>query len=73
MAEENGSDAGEPDAAKQQRQRIEKVPGSRRARLTPAPGSDPSPEVAPKAARPQRRGARGPNDDQLLRDIPPHY
>lgn len=67
------SRSGEADAGKRQRQRIEQVPGSRRARLTPAPGTDPSPDVADKPARPDRRGAKGPNDDQLFRDIPPHY
>ncbi|GEK87047.1 hypothetical protein LG322_04325 [Microbacterium aerolatum] len=63
----------EPEGDEPQRQRVEKVPGRRRARLTPAPGTDPSPEVAPKAERPPRTTGRGPNDDQLLRDVPPHY
>ncbi|WP_194421868.1 hypothetical protein [Microbacterium abyssi] len=65
--------ADDSDAAAKQRQRIEKVPGRRRARLTPAPGTDPSPEVAPKTDEPARPAGRGPNDEQLLRDIPPHY
>ncbi|MDQ0728708.1 hypothetical protein [Microbacterium sp. W4I20] len=64
----------EPDAAP--RQRVVRVPGSRRARLTPVPGSDPEPETAVPAAdtgprRPQ--GAKGPNDDRLVQDVPPHY
>ncbi len=73
MTEKNGSDAGGTDAGKHRRQRVEKVPGGRRARLTPAPGTDPAPEIPPKSARAERRGATGPNDDQLLRDVPPHY
>ncbi|KXC05570.1 hypothetical protein [Microbacterium hominis] len=58
------------------RQRVERVPGSRRARLTPAPGTDPSPELpaqAPDAPQPTGGGASGPNDDRMRRDVPPHY
>lgn len=65
-------DADGPDGPSE-RQRIVRVTGSRRARLTPAPGTDPSPEVPPKPARPEPRGAKGANDEQLLRDVPPHY
>ena len=57
------------------RQRVERVSGSRRARLTPVQGSDPAPEV-PLGDKPERvrpKGAKGPNDDQLLQDVPPHY
>ena len=58
------------------RQRVVRVPGSRRARLTPVPGSDPDPESGPavveKVAR-TVRGPKGPNDDQLIQDVPPHY
>ncbi|MCC2030008.1 hypothetical protein KEC56_10870 [Microbacterium sp. YMB-B2] len=61
------------DDAERERQRIIRVPGSRRARLTPAPGTDPAPDVPPKSARPEQRGAKGANDEQLLRDVPPHY
>jgi hypothetical protein len=58
------------------RQRIERVPGSRRAKLTPAPGTAPEPvpsedeeamDAAPAAA------ASGPNDERLRQDVPPHY
>ncbi|MCK3771207.1 hypothetical protein MZK47_16190 [Microbacterium aerolatum] len=66
-------DADNADAAAKQRQRVVRVPGSRRARLTPAPGTDPSPDVPPKPAPTAPRGAKGANDDQLLRDVPPHY
>lgn len=58
------------------RQHVERVTGARRARLTPVEGSDPDPEsavpiVAPKTSRP--RGPKGPNDDRMLEDVPPHY
>ncbi|WP_136031585.1 hypothetical protein [Microbacterium sp. K35] len=59
------------------RQRVVRVPGARRARLTPVPGSDTAPEAATTATGDERRtapaGAKGPNDEQLLRDVPPHY
>ncbi|MGA7149359.1 MAG: hypothetical protein WBX17_12820 [Microbacterium sp.] len=61
------------------RQRIERVPGSRRAKLTPAPGTTPEPVPADDktdAATPPVTGtgtSRGPNDEQLRRDVPPHY
>lgn len=60
------------------RQRIVAVPGARRARLTPVPGTDAEPEAGatpaaaeqPERARP---GAVGPNDERLRCDVPPHY
>lgn len=58
------------------RQHVVRVPGSRRARLTPVPGSDPEPEsaIGDAAAPPVRaKGGKGPNDDQLIQDVPPHY
>jgi hypothetical protein len=60
------------------RQRIERVPGSRRAKLTPAPGTAAEPVPADEAdsAAPESAASgadRGPNDDQLRRDVPPHY
>ncbi|GAA4383956.1 hypothetical protein [Agromyces bauzanensis] len=57
------------------RQRVERAPGrARRAKLTPAPGSDPSPE-APVAddEAPANRGRANPDDDRLTRDRPPHW
>lgn len=64
----------------QRRQRVEQISGSRRARLTPAPGSDPAPESRhdddeAEAAAGKRRppGPKGPNDDRLIQDVPPHY
>lgn len=58
------------------RQRVVRVAGSRRARLTPVPGSDPEPESGPAEESPpptRPKGAKGPNDDQLIQDVPPHY
>ncbi len=58
-----------------ERQRIERVPGSRRARLTPAPGTDPAPELPPEDddAASAPTGETGPNDERMRRDVPPHY
>jgi hypothetical protein len=62
------------------RQRIERVAGSRRVRLTPAPGTtiepvsaDDTEEVDAEAAATGGDAASGPNDDRLRRDVPPHY
>ncbi|MFB7893512.1 hypothetical protein ACFC1I_15025 [Microbacterium sp. NPDC056044] len=66
------------------RQRIERVKGSRRAKLTPAPGTTAEPvpadettDAAPPAGQKGRGNAasdeKGPNDDRLRRDVPPHY
>ncbi|HEX6364895.1 MAG TPA: hypothetical protein VF000_02005 [Agromyces sp.] len=64
------------------RQRIERAPGkARRARLTPAPGSDPAPE-APIHDGEDDRDSTSPakgvpsaasDDDRLTRDRPPHW
>lgn len=57
-----------------ERQHVVRVPGSRRARLTPAPGSDPSPDVVTNPARAKKPSpGGGPNDDRMLGDVPPHY
>ena len=55
-----------------ERQRIVRVAGSRRVKLTPAPGTttEPSDDVEGEAST---TPSRGPNDEQLLRDVPPHY
>lgn len=56
------------------RQRIERVPGSRRARLTPAPGTGDEPAPEPEAAETDdASGGAGPNDERMRRDVPPHY
>ncbi|GAB3634012.1 hypothetical protein GCM10027421_33650 [Microbacterium shaanxiense] len=61
-------------APQPERQRIVRVPGSRRAQLTPAPDTDPSPDVVTNAARTRKSdGDGGPNDARLRDDVPPHY
>ncbi|GAA1994276.1 hypothetical protein [Microbacterium pumilum] len=60
------------------RQHIERVAGSRRARLTPAPGTAPEPvpsEETEDAAPVEGDAASGsgPNDERMRRDVPPHY
>ena len=61
------------------RQRIERVPGSRRARLTPAPGTSPEPVPADnepddaEVAETPEAAASGPNDERMRRDVPPHW
>jgi hypothetical protein len=59
------------------RQRVERAGGrARRAKLTPAPGSDPSPEapVEPADDAPAtKRGAPSSDDERLTRDRPPHW
>ncbi len=61
------------------RQRIEKVAGARRAKLTPAPGTVPEPgadeptDAGPSETPDPAGEASGPNDERLRRDIPPHY
>jgi hypothetical protein len=61
------------------RQRIVRVRGARRAKLTPVEGtlSDSEAEATlrgeePAPAKPAEEG-RGPNDERLRRDVPPHY
>lgn len=58
-----------------ERQRIERVAGSRRVKLTPAPGTSVEPVPAdedPTDAAVSPAPA-GPNDDRLKQDVPPHY
>jgi hypothetical protein len=64
------------------RQRVERAPGrGRRARLTPAPGSDPSPETpvpgsdsdATTDAPPPKRGGAASDDERITRERPPHW
>lgn len=58
------------------RQRIERVPGSRRAKLTPAPGTTGEPTKGDESAA---SGAdapdtdSGPNDERMRREKPPHW
>ncbi|WP_137843771.1 hypothetical protein [Microbacterium sp. 2FI] len=62
------------------RQRIEKVPGSRRAKLTPAPGTTAEPRPADDEKTDAADGeaaasgtVAGPNDERMRRDVPPHW
>jgi len=56
------------------RQRIEKVPGARRAKLTPAPGTSADPDLpAEDEADADETAASGPNDERMRRDVPPHW
>ncbi|SEB53641.1 hypothetical protein [Microbacterium hydrocarbonoxydans] len=65
----------EPDESENRapRQEVVRVPGRRRAQLTPVPGTDTDPESAAKARTAEKRGPKGPNDDRLMQDVPPHY
>ncbi len=69
-----------------ERQRVVRVPGARRAKLTPAPGTEiepdpdrtddeaPAESVAGASEGTASRGdAEGPNDDRMRREVPPHY
>lgn len=59
------------------RQRVVRSRGGRRARLTPAPGTDPSPETARPGAHDDReRGAArppSPDEERITRERPPHW
>jgi hypothetical protein len=61
------------------RQRVERAGGkARRARLTPAPGSDPAPEQPMEVPEPEtdaakKRGRPSPDDDRITRERPPHW
>jgi len=59
------------------RQRVERVPGKRRAKLTPAPGTTGEPvpaDVNTEAPADEASGAeKGPNDERMRRDVPPHW
>ncbi|PTT19935.1 hypothetical protein DBR36_06755 [Microbacterium sp. HMWF026] len=62
-----------PDTAA--RQSVVRVRGARRARLLAAPGTTAEPAPADERERgtSARPAASGPNDDRMLRDVPPHY
>lgn len=61
------------DASGGERQRVERVRGSRRARLTPAPGSDPSPEAPVHRDEPSKGKPGSPDDERITRERPPHW
>ena len=55
------------------RQRVVRMRGSRRAKLTPAPGTHAEPDERDRDTGAQAKGAAGPNDAALHREVPPHY
>jgi len=55
-----------------ERQRIVRVAGSRRAKLTPVEGATSEPHSREERSTPPT-GERGPNDERMLREVPPHY
>ena len=58
------------------RQSVVKSAGARRARLTPAPDTDTSPEPAPREEGGQTTGngsSTSANDARLRQDKPPHW
>lgn len=73
--EDQGPDAAPP------RQRIVRVAGSRRAKLTPAPGAQDEPvdadeeavDAASVAGEAPTGDRPGPNDERMRRDVPPHW
>jgi len=58
-----------------ERQPVVRVRGSRRARLLAAPGTtaEPAPADDPARGEGARPPASGPNDERMMRDVPPHY
>jgi hypothetical protein len=70
----------DPDA-EPPRQRIVRVAGSRRVKLTPAPGAQEEPvetdddagDAASVAGEAPTGDRPGPNDERMRRDVPPHW
>lgn len=59
------------------RQRVERARGARRARLTPAPRTDPEPETGVPGGheddeQPASKPGR-PDDERITRERPPHW
>lgn len=54
------------------RQRVVRIAGARRARLTAAPGATEEPDTANGDAASAASDA-GPNDERMRREVPPHY
>lgn len=88
MSPEHDAGAGETSASGDQdpdagtpRQRIVKVAGSRRVRLTPAPGAQEEPvetddaaeDAASVTGQTTTADRPGPNDERMRRDVPPHW
>lgn len=70
-----GRDAPGAAASGTQRQPVVRVRGARRARLLAAPGTtaEPAPADDPGRGTGARPMASGPNDERMMRDVPPHY
>jgi hypothetical protein len=69
-------DLTDPSAGAEPRQRVVRSAGARRARLTPAPDTDPSPEPAAREEGGQTAGdgsSTSANDARLRQDKPPHW
>jgi len=56
----------------EERQHVVRVPGARRAKLTPVEGTTSEPHTR-EERKGGIRGHKGPNDDRMLQDVPPHY
>ncbi|MFE6736868.1 hypothetical protein [Microbacterium sp. NPDC057650] len=60
--------------ADDERQHVVRVPGSRRAKLTPAPDTWAEPDERDRdAAESAASDDKGPNDERMRREVPPHY
>ncbi|MDR6692201.1 hypothetical protein J2X55_003143 [Microbacterium sp. 1154] len=70
-----GRDAPGAAASGTERQPVVRVRGARRARLLAAPGTtaEPAPADDPVRGTGPRPTASGPNDERMMRDVPPHY
>ncbi|SJN15263.1 hypothetical protein FM104_00040 [Microbacterium esteraromaticum] len=56
-----------------ERQHVVRVAGARRAQLTPMPGTTPVPDRRADEPPNAPSSESGPNDDRMLREVPPHY
>jgi len=54
------------------RQRVVQVPGARRAKLTRVEGTTAEPHVR-EERHAGTKDDHGPNDERMLREVPPHY
>ncbi|MEZ3155419.1 hypothetical protein AB1K56_00675 [Microbacterium sp. BWR-S6Y] len=70
-----GASAAERGDASDARQPVVRVRGARRARLMAAPGTtaEPAPADDPARGAGARPAASGPNDERMIREVPPHY
>ena len=73
MPEEPAAPTGPEPEGSGSRQRIVRVRGSRRAKLTPAPGTHAEPDERDRPSASTESAPGGPNDDRMRREVPPHY